>query len=160
MWLPGGMKLAEALLERADLQKRIEALQSRIVANASYQEGEEPTEDPSELLAECLRALDALERLVTAVNLTNTTATTPDGVRLTAALARRESLRSQHSIVVRAADAAAGDRGYRQLRSELRRLPALPVRELRARADVLARELRDLDAAIQRTNWEVDLLQE
>lgn len=94
------------------------------------------------------------------MNLTNTAATTPDGVRLTAALARRESLRAQHSIVVRAADAAAGDRGYRQLRSELRRLPALPVRELRARADVLARELRDLDAAIQRTNWEVDLLQE
>lgn len=151
------MKLAEALLERADLQKRLEALQSRIVANASYQEGEEPAEDPAELLAECLRSLAALERLVTAVNLTNTAATTPDGLPLTAALARRESLRGQHSILTRAADAAAGERGYRQLRSELRRLPALPVRDLREQADVVARELRELDASIQRTNWEVDL---
>lgn len=151
------MKLAEALLERADLQKRIEALQSRIVANASYQEGEEPTEDPAELLDEVVRALTALERLVTAINLANTSATTPDGVTLTAALARREALRSRHSILGRAADAAAGERGYRQMRSELRRLPALPVRELREQADVVARELRELDVSIQRTNWEVDL---
>lgn len=157
MCLPGGMKLAEALLERADLQKRIEALQSRIVANASYQEGEEPTEDPAELLDEVVRALTALERLVTAINLANTSATTPDGVTLTAALARREALRSRHSILGRAADAAAGERGYRQMRSELRRLPALPVRELREQADVVARELRELDVSIQRTNWEVDL---
>ncbi|WP_085477492.1 DIP1984 family protein [Rathayibacter oskolensis] len=151
------MRLAEALLERADLQKRIEALQSRIVANASYQEGEEPAEDPAELLAECIRALSALERLVTAINLTNTSATTPDGAVLTAALARRESLRSRHGILVRAADAASGERGYRQMRSELRRLSALPVTELRAQADAVARELRDLDGAIQRTNWEVEL---
>ncbi|MWV48006.1 hypothetical protein GRS96_01800 [Rathayibacter sp. VKM Ac-2803] len=151
------MRLAEALLERADLQKRIEALQSRIVANASYQEGEEPAEDPAELLRECLRAHETLERLVTAVNLTNTTATTPEGVPLTAALARRESLRGRHSILVRAADAASGERGYRQLRSELRRLSALPVTELREQADAVARELRELDSSIQRTNWEVDL---
>jgi hypothetical protein len=157
MCLPGGMTLAEALLERADLQKRIEALQSRIVANASYQEGEEPAEDPAELLVECERALAALERLVTAINLTNAAAVTAAGELLTAALARRESLRGRHSILTRAADAAAGERGYRQLRSELRRLPALPVRELRERADVAARELRELDAAIQRTNWEVEL---
>ncbi len=37
-------------------------------------------------------------------------------------------------------------------------LSALPVAELRARADDLARELRELDVRIQRSNWEVDLL--
>jgi len=152
------MRLAEALLERADLQKRIEALQSRIVANASYQEGEAPSEDPAELLDECTRALAALERLVTAINVTNTTTPTPDGATLTAALARRETLRSQHGILVRAADAAAGSWGNRQMRSELRRLSALPVKELRTRADEIARELRDLDASIQRTNWEAELI--
>lgn len=152
------MRLAEALLERADLQKRIEALQSRIVANASYQEGEAPAEDPAELLAECTRALTTLERIVTAVNLTNTAVLTPDGRTLTAALARRETLRAEHSMLVRAADAAAGSWGRRQMRSELRQLSALPVKELRTRADEIARELRDLDAAIQRTNWEADLV--
>ena len=37
-------------------------------------------------------------------------------------------------------------------------LAALPVAQLRAQADVLAREIRELDVRIQRANWEVDLL--
>lgn len=37
-------------------------------------------------------------------------------------------------------------------------LAALPVADLRAQADALARELRELDVLIQRTNWEADLL--
>jgi hypothetical protein len=37
-------------------------------------------------------------------------------------------------------------------------LSALPVADLRAQADVLAREIRELDLRIQRTNWEADLL--
>jgi len=37
-------------------------------------------------------------------------------------------------------------------------LSALPVAELRAQADDLARELRELDVRIQRSNWEVELL--
>lgn len=32
--------------------------------------------------------------------------------------------------------------------------------QLRAQADELARELRELDVRIQHTNWEVDLLDE
>ncbi|WP_440709700.1 DIP1984 family protein [Herbiconiux sp. YIM B11900] len=158
------MRLAEALLERAELQKRSEALQARIVANASYQEGETPTEDAAELLEECLGVLGELERLVTAVNLTNatvlTTATSTaggEGRTVTSLLAERETLRARHSILVRAADAAAGNWNRRQLRSELRQMSALPVKELRARADQTAAELRALDVVIQRTNWEVEL---
>jgi hypothetical protein len=152
------MKLAEALLERSDLQKRIAALQERVVANSFYQEGETPAEDAAELLEECLLAQGELERLVVAINLTNADAVLPDGRAVTAALATRETLRAQHSILVRASDAASGGRGYRQLRSELRQLSALPVKELRMRADAAAVQLRELDALIQRTNWEVDLV--
>jgi hypothetical protein len=63
-------------------------------------------------------------------------------------------------MVTAAADAAAGDgqRGFRQLRSELKMIPALPVAELRAQADDLARQLREVDTLIQRMNWEADLL--
>ena len=35
---------------------------------------------------------------------------------------------------------------------------ALPVAELRGQADAFAREIREVDVRIQRTNWEVDLL--
>ncbi|GII63589.1 hypothetical protein Skr01_36740 [Sphaerisporangium krabiense] len=69
-------------------------------------------------------------------------------------------LRLRHATVTSAADSAAGDgqRGFRQLRSELKMIPALPVAALRAESDDLARQVREVDTLIQRTNWEVDLL--
>ena len=85
------------------------------------------------------------------------------GSTVTDALARRDVLRLRHAVVTAAADASAGkdQRGLvvRQLRSELTMLSALPVAELRAQADVLARQIRDLDTRIQRTNWEADLVE-
>jgi hypothetical protein len=65
-------------------------------------------------------------------------------------------------VITSAADAAAGrERGWnRQLRSELTFISALPVADLRAQADDMARSIREVDTEIQRTNWEVDLLDE
>ena len=40
------MKLAEALQERADLNRRLQQLQQRLANNAIVQEGEQPAEDP------------------------------------------------------------------------------------------------------------------
>lgn len=151
------MKLAEALIQRADLQKRVEALRHRIMMNATYQEGEEPSEIAAELLQDCLRSVDDLEKLVTAINLSNATATGADGRTMTALLAARESLRTRHSVLVQAADAAGLSLRNRQLRSELRQVSALPVADLRAQADTVAAQLRDLDVVIQSGNWEVDL---
>ncbi|SCF24824.1 hypothetical protein GA0070214_11074 [Micromonospora chaiyaphumensis] len=103
--------------------------------------------------------LGELEVLIRRVNRTNA-ATVVEGGTLTDALARRDVLRLRHGVVTSAAAAAAGEgqRGYRQLRSELKMIPALPVAELRRQADDLARQLREVDTLIQRTNWEVDLL--
>ena len=78
------MKLAEALITRADLQRRIEQLRARIVAAARYQEGEEPQEDAASLVEEASAALDRLEELVVAVNLTNATVHLADGSTMTA----------------------------------------------------------------------------
>lgn len=155
------MKLAEALAERADATRRVEQLRSRIISNARYQEGAEPTEDAVALLAEAGEVLDRLELLIGRINRTNSSAEATPGMTLTNALARRDVLRMRHAVLSSAADAAAGREhgGFvRQLRSELKMLAALPVAELRAQADAVARELRQLDTDIQRTNWEVDLV--
>jgi hypothetical protein len=103
--------------------------------------------------------LDELESLIKRINRTNA-ATLVEGGSLTDALARRDVLRLRHSIATTAADAAAGEgqRGYRQLRSELKMIPALPVAEVRRQANDLARQVREVDTLIQRVNWEVDLL--
>ncbi|MFP5022645.1 DIP1984 family protein [Pseudonocardia phyllosphaerae] len=155
------MKVAEALALRADAQRRVEQLRSRIAANARYQEGEEPSEDAGALLTEAGEVLDELEDLIRRINRTN--AETPLGEHgtLTDALARRDVLRLRHSLLVGAADAAAGRHGvhHRQLRSELRDFAALPVRELRTQADDVARTLRELDTAVQQANWTVELLE-
>lgn len=155
------MKLAEALAERADATRRVEQLRSRIISNARFQEGAEPTEDAAALLAEAGEVLDRLELLIGRINRTNSSAEATPGMTLTNALARRDVLRIRHAVLSSAADAAAGREhgGFvRQLRSELKMLAALPVAELRAQADAVARELRQLDTDIQRTNWEVDLV--
>ncbi|PMR57602.1 hypothetical protein C1A38_29060 [Verrucosispora sp. ts21] len=136
-----------------------EQLRARIVASARYQEGETPAEDAASLLVEAGEVLGELESLMRRINRTNA-ATPVDGGTLTDALARRDVLRLQHRMVTSAADAAAGEgqRGFRQLRSELKMIPALAVAQLRSQADDLARQLREVDTLIQRTNWEVDLL--
>ncbi|MFD4866070.1 DIP1984 family protein [Streptomyces sp. NPDC058412] len=155
------MKLGEALANRAEATRRVEQLRARIVANARHQEGETPAEDPAVLLAEVTETLTTLESLIRRINRTNAAVDMGTDGTLTDALARRDTLRLRHSVLTSAADAAAGsgERGYgRQLRSELMVLPALPVAELRAGADDAAREIREIDVRIQRTNWEADLL--
>ncbi len=154
------MKLAEALALRAEANRRVEQLRGRIVANARYQEGEEPSEDAASLLAQTSEACAQLESLICRINRTNAAARLGAGT-VTDAIARRDVLKLRHSVITAAADAAATrrDGGWaRQLRSELTYISALPVAELRAQADDVARRIRELDMEIQRTNWEVDLI--
>lgn len=165
------MKLGEALSLRADRQRRVEQLRARITANATYQEGAEPAEDASALLAEADEVLDELETLIRRINRTNSAtalASGSDGAgsdrsgagTVTDGLARRDALRLRHAVLVAAADAASGHQHgvFRQLRSELRQVSALPVADLRTRADGVAREIRELDARLQQANWTVELV--
>jgi hypothetical protein len=153
------MRLAEALTARADLQRRVEQLRARIVANARYQEGEEPAEDAGALIVEAETALHELRDLISRINATNSALDLgPDGT-MTDALATRDVLRLRHALLSDAAAAASGahDHVQRQMRSELRRISALPVGELRAHAEAVAQELRQLDNRIQQANWSHDL---
>ena len=87
------------------------------------------------------------------INITNARVTVGDGT-MTDALAARDMLRLRHSLLTDAAAAASGSgQAYpRQMRSELRQFSALPVAQLRERADDVARELRELDSSIQQAN--------
>ena len=88
------MKLAEALQLRADLQKRMEQLAGRLYDNATVQEGEQPAEDPTELLAEYEDCAVQLEDLMARINRTNCGTRTPHGT-LTELLAHRDCLNMQ-----------------------------------------------------------------
>lgn len=151
------MRLAEALALRADLQKSIDSLRERITLSARYQEGETPAEDATALLGEAGVKLAELQRLITAINATNATLRLADGTTLTAALAARDVLRLRHGLLSQAAQAGAGGFGHRQMRSELRQLSAVDVPAVRAEAEALAQQLRELDGRIQEANWTNDL---
>ena len=153
------MKLAEALTARADLQRRIEQLRARITANARYQEGEEPAENAAALLVEADADLALLRDLIRRINATNSRLDLGSDGTMTDALAARDVRRLQHSLLADAAAAASGanDQFLRQMRSELRQISALPVADLRSRADSVAQELRELDNRIQQANWLHDL---
>jgi hypothetical protein len=159
------MKLAEALALRADTIRRITQLRNRIAGNARYQEGETPAEDAADLLRQAESACAELETLIGRINATNAaTALDPGPANgsgpstVTEAMARRDALRIRHAVLTSAADAAAGSGGNRHLRSELTQVSALPVAEIRTRADRVAGELRRLDLRIQQCNWETELL--
>jgi hypothetical protein len=152
------MKLSEALVLRADTQKRIEQLRARLRLSAIVQEGEQPSEDPQALLAELDRLLDSLVDLIARINRTNQVARLADGATLTEALARRDVLKLRTSVLTTAADAAS-NRTVRYGRAEIRTLPTVDVGALRRRLDGLAQQHRELDTAIQAVNWSTDLLE-
>ena len=58
------MRLAEALILRADSQKRIEQLRERLTRSAKVQEGEQPPENPEDLIRDLERASNALLDLI------------------------------------------------------------------------------------------------
>ncbi len=144
---------------RADAQKRFEQLCARAQASARYQEGEEPAEDAAALLAEADAVLGELEGLIRRINRTNAATEVEPGTTLTDAIATRDVLRLRRRLYAGVADAAGGRfSSVRQMRSELRYLSALSVPAMRAQADAVAKQLRELDNRIQQANWEVDLV--
>lgn len=152
------MKLAEALVLRADLQTRLAQMRTRLTQSALVQEGEQPPENPTELLAELAQMLAQLQDLVARINKTNLQARLPDGTTLTDALASRDILSQHHSIISELANTAS-DRIERYGRSEIRKLATVDVATLRRQLDELARQRRELDTTIQATNWTIDLLE-
>lgn len=150
------MKLAEALIERADLQRRLAQLVQRMKQNAQYQEGESPSEDPHNLLIEYDHTAEQLKKLVVAINLANNNIRLANGIAMVEALAERDRLKAEHSTLIALAEAAMVDQ-HRYSRSEIKMLSAVNVRELRQRADAIAKRHRELDTQIQQANWQFDL---
>jgi hypothetical protein len=150
------MKLAEALILRADSQKRIEQLKLRLLSNAKVQEGDEPAEEPQKLLAEFEGVTEELTRLMQRINKTNATTELEPGMTLSDALAVRDVLRLKHRVYRDLAQAATVTQG-RYSRSEVKFKSAVKVGEVQKQADRLAQEHRELDARIQALNWRVEL---
>nr|WP_325200863.1 DIP1984 family protein [uncultured Oscillibacter sp.] len=151
------MKLANALSQRAELQTRIRQLETRLYNNAQVQEGEQPAEDPEELLRELEEDYVRLETLISAINRTNSAARTEDGATLSDLLARRDCLKGKLGILRNFLDNASA-LVRRRTAGEIRIKSAVDVRGLQKKVDGLSKELRELEEAIQERNWTTELL--
>lgn len=151
------MKLAEALMERTDLQKRLAQVKNRLSMNAKVQEGETPAEDPAALLKELDGIIIQLERLITRINKTNADTAVADGETLSTLLARRDCLRMKVETLRDFLNAASAT-VMRGTRSEVVVRSTVSVAELQRKLDELSRALRELDMQIQSLNWTTELL--
>ncbi|WP_297987002.1 DIP1984 family protein [Oscillibacter sp.] len=151
------MKLANALSQRAELQTRIRQLENRLYNNAQVQEGEQPSEDPEDLLRELEEDYSRLEELISAINRTNNTAKLQDGTTLSDLLARRDCLKGRLGILRNFLDSASA-LVRRHSASEIRIKSTVDVRRLQKQVDGLSKDLRELEETIQEKNWTTELL--
>lgn len=151
------MKLAEALILRADKQKRIEQLRGRLARSAKIQEGEKPPENPNELLQELDVLIKDLQSLVKSINKTNSTTLINGNISIADFLADRDSIFLKRSVIESLIHAASLKQD-RYSKSEVKYLSTVDVSVLQKESDNLSKSYRELDTKIQEINWKNDLI--
>lgn len=150
------MKLAEALIIRSDLQKRIDELQQRLIRSAKVQEGERPLENPEDLLLELDNCTNELTDIIQKIYKVNAKEVI-DGIgTITDALAKREVLMLKRNTL----HSLLNETSIRQNRysgSEIKILNTVNVSEIQKQIDDISAEYRLLDTKIQEKNWLVDI---
>lgn len=152
------MKLANALSERATLQEKITDLRNRIELNSVAQDGETAAEDPWELLQALDDTLAQYEKILTAINLTNSRTMTPEGSPVTELLSRRESLEKRIDALNRMAQSATQSM-HRYGRNEIKWYPTISISQMRKIMDESEKQLRGLNDRLQEINWTTELIE-
>ena len=152
------MKLAEALILRSDIQRKIQELRFRLRNVIKIQEGEEAAENPSDLFRELNAVLEQFEILVQNINKTNSVTEYERGMTITDALARREKLQLKRSVLSDVMDTAS-IRFDRSSRTEIKFITTVDISALQKQIDELAKEHRKLDTRIQELNWTTELIE-
>ncbi|WP_322922818.1 DIP1984 family protein [Paenibacillus campi] len=153
------MRLAEALILRADVQKRYNQVKARLNASAKVQEGEQPPEQPEALLHELEQLLKEQGTLIRRINRTNAETVFDEQRTIADALADRDLL-AQHRNALTELIQAASVRQDRFTRTEIRYMSTVDIAALQRQADQLARDYRALDIRLQEMNWSTDLVEE
>lgn len=151
------MKLAEALILRSDLQKRIEQIRNRLYNNVIVQEGESPSEDPNVLIKEFMSLQDELTNIIKSINRTNNNTPFNDNMTLSEALVERDAILSKRTLFFNAAERAS-EKQDRYSRSEIKNVSVIDVKQFQKEADKLSKKFRELDTKIQGLNWNIDLI--
>ena len=151
------MKLAEALILRADLQKRIDQLRVRLNNNAKVQENDEPSEKPEELLNEVDNNINQLKILIKQINKTNCV-TVSNGQTLADLIAERDTL-TLKSNILRGFLNIAGQKVNLYSTTEIKIMSTVDVPALQKELDLLSKKIRETDTELQQANWLTELIE-
>ena len=152
------MKLAEALILRSDLQKRIEQLRVRLNNNAKVQENDEPSENPEELLSELDNNINQLKILIKQINRTNCV-TVSNGQTLADLIAERDTL-TLKSNILRGFLNIAGQKVNLYSTTEIKIMSTVDVPTLQKELDLLSKKIRETDTELQQANWLTELIED
>ena len=151
------MKLAEALILRADLQKRIDQLRVRLNNNAKVQENDEPSEKPEELLNELDNDINQLKILIKQINKANCV-TVSNGQTLADLIAERDTL-TLKSNILRGFLNIAGQKVNLYSTTEIKIMSTVDVPALQKELDLLSKKIRETDTELQQANWLTELIE-
>lgn len=151
------MTLAEALLHRADLQKKLASLKQRLSENVKVQDGDLPSEDPQALLAAAHQVIEQLYQLIAQIHRTNAQALLANGQTMLTMLIERDALAERHRLVQSAIDHAKTESDRYSLR-EIKWQKTVNITALQQQADDIAAQLRQLNIDIQAANWQIKLI--
>jgi hypothetical protein len=150
------MKLAEALIERADLKTKISQIERRMETNTKVQEGDEPAESIDMLILQYESLMDDLENLIIRINKTNSTALFDDRT-MAEAIGQRDNLKSKIRSYMNLRDSASFTHD-RYSNTEIKYVRCINVKDLQYKIDALSRTYRELDTKLQGLNWTIDLI--
>lgn len=150
------MKLAEALILRVDLQKRIARLRERLILNAKVQAGDSPAEDPESLMEDLDQSTYSLIDLIQQINKTNS-ATTVNGKTIADLLAERDAKTTQVNII-RDFLKEASEKVDRYSTKEIASISTVNVAEKQKYLDKLSKVIREMDTKIQELNWTTEMV--
>jgi hypothetical protein len=148
------MKLAEALLLRADIMRKIEHLQNRITPVLIVSDDKLPQEDPDKLIAQLRKAIQDLESLIVRINRTNNETKIEGEGSLMEALAKRDSLKMLSEKLRNIRYAAQLNNS-----SEKNLKTTVDIKRLQVEMDQTGRAFREIDNKIQGLNWLTELIE-
>ena len=156
------MRLAQALLERSNLSKKISELKNRITEVGKTQEGDSPQESPDELLTTLNSVYNQLHNLERRILKTNyMTQVTLDDTKETLTIVELLKLKDQcnnHVDALQKCVESCSVRPDRFSRNEIKFVCHLDVKNVRQLIEFLVSKRKNYELKVQEVNWTVELL--
>lgn len=149
------MKIAEALMIKNDYQQKLNSLKQRINKNVLVKEGDDPSEDPNELIKQAFRISQELQTFISNIHLTYAKTKLSDGRSFINIINQRDDFNEKYQILLQAIQHS--EQFNHCNASEIKWKKIISVARLQKQADELGLKIRELNMKIQEANWQIEM---